>query len=89
MVLATIRNAAKRLRTELALRTGERSCPTCKDWPNEYILAIVEVVVEDREQAALGVKEMGQHDPWLDGCPQCGFKPVLVAIEHEKEGHHG
>jgi hypothetical protein len=89
MALATIKNATARLKAELALRTGERNCPACKDWPSEYILEIREVIVDSREQADLKVKRMSEHDDWLHGCPQCGFKPVLAAIEHEKEEDHG
>jgi hypothetical protein len=89
MTTATLARTVHRLKALAAQLSGQRSCPVCKDWPPEFVLAIREVVIEDREQAARGVEQTNQRDPWLDGCPSCGFRPMLLAIELEREEHHG
>jgi hypothetical protein len=84
MTTATLARTVHRLKELAEQLSGKRSCPVCKDWPSEFVLVIHEVVISSREEAAEGVKQTNERDPWLDGCPSCGFKPTMVAIEHEK-----
>jgi hypothetical protein len=75
--------AARVRRLESSRADGR--CEHCADWPSEFIMEIREVLATTREEAGRLVDSMPSRDEWTDGCPDCGFRPLCIAIEHVNE----